>query len=154
MTYSNVATTVSTSGEVGNLIELIDLVETLNEQIVEENTMLARGMPASVSQNVVRKAALSARLDAWMSRIRSGDPAFVEADKSLHRELVEGLTTLQDVMSENMSLLKRAMAVTHRRIEAIMSAVREQTGAKSGYTQHGLPRLDEARASASRSQLA
>lgn len=153
MTYSTLAMTASRPGEDDNLPDLIDLVGVLNELIVGENALLARGLPASVSQNVSRKAALSTRLDAWMTRIRNGDPAFVEADTSLHRELVDGLTKLQDVMAENMGLLKRSMAVTQRRIDAIMSAVREQVRSESGYTGRGVRRFDDAHTSANRSQL-
>ncbi len=128
---------VSMSEKSESLDDLIALVGELHELISAENALLASGMPASISQNIVVKAKLSAELDAWMARIRAGDRIFVEADKEQHRELVAQLTQLQDAMGENMSRLKRAMAVTRWRIEAIMSAVREQTKAENAYDQNG-----------------
>ena len=67
-----------------DLFDLITLVDELTELIAEENAMLAAGLPASISQNVVRKAQLSEALDGWMVRIRTGDEAFTKADRDLH----------------------------------------------------------------------
>lgn len=146
MTRPNAREAASSLYEDGNLSELIALVGELNGLIAEENTLLARGMPASISQNVVRKARLSSELDQWMARIRDGDGVFTEADTSLHRDLVEQLLRLRDGMKENMNRLKRAIAVTRWRIEAIMSAVREQTRSDGAYDRSGTRRQADERA--------
>lgn len=138
----------------GELKELLDLVGELNLLIADENLRLEGGLPASISQNVGRKAELGAKLDAWMGRIRSGDPVFVSADNAFHRELAEQLEVLKELMQENMTRLKHAMAVSRRRIEAIMSAVREQTKVEGGYTRMGARQQTEDPALSSRNQLA
>lgn len=146
MTSSNAAKVASSQHTGGDLNELITLVGELNGLIADENQLLAGGLPASISQNVVRKSQLSTELDHWMARIRHGDEVFMRADKTLHRELVEQLTRLQDEMKENMSRLRRAMAVTRWRIEAIMSAVREQTRAEGTYDRSGTRKNADERA--------
>ena len=137
MTRSDALKAAPRTEQDGDLNELIALVIALSDLIADENMLLARGMPASVSQNVVRKAKMSAELDAWLARIRSGDESFVKADRSLHKSLVDQLKHLQDEMGENMNRLRRAMSVTHRRIDAIMSAVREQSRVDTGYGRDG-----------------
>lgn len=121
-----------------DLYDLIALVGELTDLICDENALLARGLPASISQNVAHKAMLSAALGDWLVRIRRGDDAFVHADRAAVLVLVDGLRHLQAEMAENMSRLGHAMAVTRRRIEAIMSAVREQTGTRGTYGRDGV----------------
>ena len=105
---------------------MIELIDDLISVIAAENRQLAEGMPASAAELTKRKALLADALSQWVGEVRSQRIVVADADPRLHSRLRELCDELGTRMHENLDRLRRALAATGRRVDAIMQAIREQ----------------------------
>jgi len=105
--------------------EMISVVE-------EENGVLARGIPASLSIFTGRKNELADELDRWGKDMATHQRAIASADAKLRA-----------AMDENVERLRAAMDASRRRIDAVMNAVRNEIASTSPYGANG--RVNEPR---------
>lgn len=108
-------------------LEVIALVEELTQVIEAENALLAEGLPGSTSHLVQRKRELADRFTDRIAALRDKSFRLEEAEPWLQARLHEESKLLRGRMNDNVDSLRRSLAATRRRIDAIMRAIREQT---------------------------
>lgn len=111
--------------------KVIALVEELIALIGEENRALARGMPASLAGSTRRKTALAEDFERWVMHVDRHRICGKVADPALRQRLVERITVLQTAMDENVAQLRRAIAASQRRVDAIMRVIREEIASRT-----------------------
>lgn len=116
---------------------MIILFDELEALISEENRLLRKGLPASISDSTMRKAELAGKLEDWVKAVQTHQIVIVNAAPSLRVELARRGTGLDAVMAENAIRLKGAIAAARRRVEAVMGAIREQGESTAGYGVNG-----------------
>ncbi len=104
------------------------VIDDLLVTIAEENRALANGMPASLASSVQHKTDLADYLDAALAAIRAGTLSLGDMPPRQLAALIERLSTLCKLMSENTSRIHQAMDASRRRIDAIMRALRDTPG--------------------------
>ena len=120
--------------------KLISLIEDFIIVVREENAMLGRGMPASVSSVTVRKVELADALDRWGAAARQGEFRIEMATGAVRELFTERLTLFQQLMNENMTQLEAAIEASRRRIDAVMDAIRQEMSDGSSYGANGQAR--------------
>jgi hypothetical protein len=127
----------NTQGKQGRVEDLIALIDELIAITGQENTLLAKGWPASQLIPFKRKAELAELFQPWAAAVASQPSAIFTSDKALHAVLIERLNALQTIMTENITSLRAAIEASQRRINAVMMAIREQMSAEASYSAKG-----------------
>lgn len=115
----------------------IALVEQLTAVLDDENRMLAAGGQHSLLDHISQKTALSVKLETAMSGVHDGTFPIDLASENLRETLVQSTQMLSMAMRENVVRLKAAIEVSGWRVNAIMSALREQAEIESSYSADG-----------------
>lgn len=123
---------------------VITLVDELLVVIEDENRILARGMPASLSKSINRKNELADAFETMVKLVADRQLCLHMSDEALRQHLVVRVRALRVVMTENTDRLRAAIDATRRRIEAVMRAIKEEMSRPPGYGPNG--RLQESRA--------
>ncbi len=111
-----------------NVEDLFILIQDLAAIMVEENVLLAAGLPAAVVETTDRKVALAERFDHLWSSARGR----LAADQKSVRRLIAAIAELRHVADENLTRLDAARAASQRRVETAMAALRGKVG--TGYS--------------------
>lgn len=119
------------------VVRIITLIDVMIETIHEENTVLAGGVPASLTQTLARKASLATELEQWTTAVRSRKLRLEYADPELRDWMRRRGANLQAAMNENVLRLQAAMQATRRRVDSVMRAMREQLAEHGGYHANG-----------------
>ena len=120
--------------------ELAALMEEFIDIVLEENEMLARGLPASLSSVSARKNELAQAFEVWVQAAASREFRLDAAPESVRKQFLERLATFQKAMSENILRLEAAMTASRLRIDAVMSAIRQEMVEVSPYGANGKAR--------------
>lgn len=119
---------------------LIAVVDELIEVVVEENALLARGLPASLSTLTRRKNELADELERWASDVATRKLDIRSCSGALRQTYIDRVQVLRTVMDENVERLRTAIEASRRRIDAVMQAIRSEVGSTSMYSADGRAR--------------
>ncbi len=117
--------------------QLVALVDEFIAVVREENVMLARGLPASLSSVAKRKAELADAFDVWVKAAVSRSFRLETASEPIRKLFPERLAFFQKTMHENIAHLEAAMEASRRRIDAVMTAIRQEMVEASPYGANG-----------------
>ena len=120
-----------------NIESLITLVDEMILIIAEENSALAKGLPASRSKLLGRKIELAALFEQWVADVSSKKVNLSTKEHPQRSTFVERIQLLQVVMDENIIKLRAAIEASQRRIDAVMNAIRERISASTPYAANG-----------------
>jgi hypothetical protein len=134
MTYADGAAIAEINAAVA---AVIDLMQRMTLVIEEENRILSQGMPASLASTSARKTELADQFEGWANRVRTAQIEIGHADIEMRAKLLNATKALRTVMEENVVRLRIAMEASRRRVEAVMSAIREQISSSSPYGANG-----------------
>jgi hypothetical protein len=144
MTRTRNIPTANGSSDAPRIEQLIVLIKELTSVVLEENLLLAQGVPASRSKQIARKTELAALLEKWVAEVTSRKLNIQTRDERLRREFHEHLSLLKEAMDDNIVQLRAAIEASQRRIDAVMGAIREQMAGSSSYTSSGRMRSQTA----------
>jgi len=116
---------------------LIAVIDHLTALVEEENTELAKGLPASRLKQVHEKDRLADVFERSVAECAAATTSFDVRDRLLREQLMERILKLRAVTDENLVRLRAAIEASNRRIEAVMQAIREQIAAVSPYGASG-----------------
>jgi hypothetical protein len=116
---------------------LIELIKELTTVVLEENLWLAQGLPASRSKQIARKTELAGLFEKWVAEVAARKSNIQTRDEKLRKEFVGRMNLLKAAMDENIVRLRAAIEASRRRIDTVMSAIREQMAGSSPYTSSG-----------------
>jgi flagellar biosynthesis/type III secretory pathway chaperone len=105
--------------------ELLDVMSELKDVLVTENDLLERGLPAGLSEVADRKVQLSEEYAELSQEVLVRHAAELVADPDLNKRLLATGQELRALTAENMQRLDDALAATRRRIDSVMSAIRQ-----------------------------
>jgi hypothetical protein len=117
--------------------DLIELIDSLLDLVNEENIALAMGLPASQSRHTERKLVLADQFEKWVQDVDMRRKLLGTPDKRLQEKVLRHIETLRCAMDDNMTRLRAAIEASQRRIDAVMSAIREQISDNSPYNAKG-----------------
>lgn len=117
--------------------ELAALMEEFIAVVRDENAMLARGLPASVSSVSERKNELAGAFERWVKAAESRTLRLEAAPSPVRKQFLERLQLFQATMNENVARLEAAIEASRRRIDAVMSAIRQEMVEVSPYGANG-----------------
>ena len=120
-----------------NVCQLIGLIKTLSTVIDEENRQLSTGLAASPTGSVPLKSALATKLNWWTARLDDKTIVLQGAAPQLRETLAQCNQILATAMQENLVRIKSAIDVTNSRVNAVMSAIREQSDTNRSYHANG-----------------
>jgi hypothetical protein len=128
-------TPLKKSPAAGTSIEqLVEVIDELIHVLVEENEWLARGLPASRSEQISRKVELAETLKCWVDEVTSDKVSIHVGDGKLRAKLTQRMDVLKLETEQNIVRLRGAIEASRRRIDAVMAAIREQVGKSSSYS--------------------
>jgi hypothetical protein len=116
---------------------LVAVLDELISIIVEENAMLARGLPASISILTKRKCELADELEQWVRDVATKTLDIRSCRGTIRTTYMERVRTLRAVMDENVERLRTAIDASRRRIDAVMQAIRREVAPTSSYSADG-----------------
>lgn len=117
------------------LDDLLSVISELTDMMIEENSVLAAGLPAFLAANAERKHELADEFEKRKTGLTGiGDPVAI-------RTLTDAVTQLRDVTAENMDRLEAAMRASRHRVEAVMQAAGAAAPGGTPYTAKGKPPL-------------
>jgi hypothetical protein len=125
------------SNDGSRIEDLVELIDSLIDVVTEENIALAMGLPASQSQHTNRKLELSASFEKWVKEVSMKNVLLTTPDRKLQAKVFQRLEQLRISMDENVARLRAAIEASQRRIDAVMSAIREQMADNSPYGSNG-----------------
>ena len=99
----------------------------------EENSELAKGLPASRLKQVDEKNRLADLFEQCVAECGAKTVSLHVQDRALREQLMERILYLRAAMDENLIRLRAAIDASNRRIEAVMQAIREQIASVSPY---------------------
>jgi len=138
---SAVIPTVSPCAQAGDatatIERLIALIDELLSVIGEENLVLARGLPASLSKQTSHKYALADQFDKWVKDVAARPVKIRSCDPDLQQKLTDRIERLRASMDENIDRLRAAMDASRRRIETVMQAIRSEIASAAPYGPNG-----------------
>lgn len=138
MTMSNEKSRTPTVATVDQAAQaLIVLIDEFIAVVREENAMLARGLPAALSSVAGRKAELAGAFEMWVKAATERAFRIDMASDPVRTRFVERLTLFQATMNDNIAHLEAAMEASRRRIEAVMTAIRNEMVEASPYGANG-----------------
>lgn len=108
---------------VGRMIQLTEQLISLTET---ENTRLAAGIPVSLEDSEYCKRELAVEFERWMRAVRTQQIVLHGAQAEQSALLMQRIRELEPLMEENTRQLKRSMAASQRRVDAIMRAICEE----------------------------
>jgi hypothetical protein len=116
---------------------MIALIDEMIAIITEENSCLAKGLPASRSKQLSRKTELAAYFERWVADAATDRVNFRAGGEALRAKLMERTRYLQAVTDENITKLRAAIAASQRRIDAVMGAIKERMSESAPYAANG-----------------
>jgi len=116
---------------------LVALIDEFIAVVREENAMLARGLPASLSVVARRKAELAAAFEVWVNAATERTFRIDMASEPVRKRFLDRLSFFQETMNDNIAHLEAAMEASRRRIDAVMAAIREEMIEASPYGANG-----------------
>lgn len=119
------------------LSSAIALIDELVRVIECENDTLGRGFPASLVGTTTRKSALGAAFEVWVMSVRSRTVDLGQCDENLRAQLLARTKVLNETVSENVNRLRAAIDASHRRLDALMRAIREDIAQSAPYGANG-----------------
>jgi hypothetical protein len=117
--------------------ELAALMEEFIALVREENAMLARGLPASLSSVSERKNELAGAFERWVKAAASRTLRLEAAPSPVRKQFLERLQLFQTTMNENVARLEAAIEASQWRIDAVMSAIRQEMVDATPYGSNG-----------------
>lgn len=117
--------------------QLLAVIAELTEVIVEENAVMAEGLPAAVAATVDRKLDLSEAYDDLYAEMADTGPDWLTTDPDFASRLMEAVLGLRAVTAENLTRLEAAMDASKRRVEAVMAAMRSTVQENAPYGAKG-----------------
>lgn len=116
---------------------LIALIDEFIAVVQEENAMLAVGLPSSFAPVSKRKAELADAFESWVKAAVAREFSANAASPAVRKIFTARLTLFQQVMGENMTRLEAAMEASRRRIDSLMSVIRDEMAGTSSYGANG-----------------
>jgi hypothetical protein len=116
---------------------MITVIDELIAVVIEENAWLAQGLPASRSKQIGRKTELAESFEKLVGDVTSNNASVQTDDEELRLKFVDRMQMLKTAMDENIIGLQAAIEASRRRIEAVMSAIREQVADANPYNASG-----------------
>jgi len=116
---------------------LLEIVTELALVMDEENRLLAEGMPAGLVGTVARKTELTADYAGLWEAVRTGLSQTLAADPEFAETLTQAVGDLREIATENVARLEAAMVASRRRVEAALSALRDEAGVGRPYGSDG-----------------
>lgn len=116
---------------------LLEVVTELALVMDEENRLLAEGLPAGVVGTVARKTELTADYTGLWEAVRADVARVLAADPDFSETLVQAVGDLREIAAENVTRLEAAMVASRRRVEAALSALRDEAGVGRPYGADG-----------------
>ena len=120
-----------------NIEDLLKLIDALIAVVGEENTALAKGLPASQSRHTQMKIQLGGQFEKWVVDVSMRKVLLCSPNRALQQKVLQRIGSLSAAMDENMIRLRAAIAASQRRIDAVMAALREQISDSSPYNANG-----------------
>ena len=117
--------------------KLIALIDEFIAVVAQENAMLARGLPASLSSVAKQKNILADAFELWVKAAQEREFRAEALSAKTRTVFVTRLEAFQQAMAENMARLEAAMEASRRRIDAVMSAIRSEMSNSSPYGANG-----------------
>lgn len=117
--------------------QLMSVIAELTDVILEENAVMAEGIPAAVMATVDRKLELSDLYEDLLAEMVETKPACLTSDPELARKLMDAVLELRQATQENLVRLEAAMNASKRRVEAVMAAMRSEARVDSPYSAKG-----------------
>lgn len=133
--------------------DAIALIDQLVEVLSSENKTLGRGFPASLVETTARKNELGEAFEQWVSAVREQRIDLGAADDDLRNKMIVRSQALHVAVDENISRLRAAIDASHRRLDAVLRAVREDMAGNSPYGADGRPQAAQTPASSLRPPL-
>jgi hypothetical protein len=130
---------LSSANETPAMQSLSELLESFIALINEENSQLARGLPSGSRAISARKNDLASALEIWVKAAATRQVRLDDLSDPQRQKFVDRLAFFQRTMDENMRRLEAAIEASHRRIEAVMAAVREEVAKNLSYGSDGKP---------------
>lgn len=112
---------------------LLSLIQELTAVMAEENALLAAGLPTAVAGTADRKVELSDRFDHLWAGYAGRCRLALVADQDTAHRLIQAVTVLRKVATENVGRLDAALAASRRRIDTAMTAMRGDVAPSRGY---------------------
>lgn len=117
--------------------QLMSVIAELTDVILEENAVMAEGIPAAVMTTVDRKLELSDIYEDLLAEMIETKPACLTSDPELARKLMDAVMALRHATQENLVRLEAAMNASKRRVEAVMAAMRSEAKVDATYSAKG-----------------
>ncbi|KAA5602555.1 flagellar protein FlgN [Blastochloris sulfoviridis] len=133
--------------------EAIELIDRLVEVLTEENKILGRGFPASLIGSTARKSELGGAFEQWVAAVRTRHIDLTAADERLREAMVARSRVLNTAVGENVERLQAALDASHRRLDAVMRAIREDMTQNAPYDAKGQVRIAPAASPSLRAPL-
>lgn len=121
---------------------LLETVTELSTLIAEENRALAAGYPAGLAASTERKAVLAGEYAELWEDLGPEGAALLAQDPDFSRMLMAAVTALRGATQENATRLEAAMVASRRRVEAVLEALRQDSGTARPYGAKGDIPLD------------
>jgi hypothetical protein len=117
--------------------EAIALIDELVEVLSDENKTLSRGFPASLIDTTARKNELGEAFEQWVAAVREQRINLGDADDVLRSKMIARSHSLHIAVDENIGRLRAAIDASHRRLDAVLRAVREDMASTATYGANG-----------------
>jgi hypothetical protein len=115
----------------------IALIDELVEVLSDENKTLSRGFPASLVDTTARKNELGGAFEQWVAAVREQRINLGAANDGLRDKMIARSQILHVAVDENISRLRAAIDASHRRLDAVLRAVREDMTSTANYGSNG-----------------
>jgi hypothetical protein len=119
--------------------DAIALIDQLVDVLSAENKTLSRGFPASLVDTTARKNELGEAFEQWVAAVREQRIDLGAANDELRSKMITRSQTLHVAVDENIGRLRAAIDASHRRLDAVLRAVREDMAGTSAYGSNGRP---------------
>lgn len=119
--------------------DAIALIDQLVDVLSAENKTLSRGFPASLVDTTARKNELGEAFELWVAAVREQRIDLGAANDTLRNEMIARSQTLHVAVDENIGRLRAAIDASHRRLDAVLRAVREDMASTATYGSNGRP---------------
>lgn len=113
-------------GETSPIAAFFQMVDEFVALLAEENALLSRGLPAPLVSTVRSKEMLAIQLRAGWQRALMTCADDIAAAPELRQGLAGAARRLRVLAEDNRAKILAAQKATRRRIEAVMSALRQQ----------------------------
>lgn len=116
---------------------LLAVIAELTDVMLEENAVMAEGMPAAVVSTVDRKLELSDTYEELYAELADSRAEILAQDPDFATKLMEAVLRLREATAENLTRLEAAMSASKRRVEAVMAAMRSTARESTPYGPKG-----------------